>query len=207
MEISYSEKRMLMQHPGAVPTTWKYYTRQIRWIAPRIALVVFLAALAGRPVLATELAMVDEVMGNSTPKVSEVLVRKKERRLYLLAGDRIIRSYRVGLGANPAGHKLYEGDQRTPEGKYTLDWRNPYSDFYKSIHISYPNEKDLELASAWGLDPGGSIMIHGLPNDVGDMAFAYLGLDWTDGCIAVSNEEMDEIWDLVADGTPIRILP
>ncbi len=176
-------------------------------MVPSIAMVVFLAAFTGRPVLATELALIDGVMGKSTPQVSEVLVRKKERKLYLLAGDEVIRSYRVGLGDNPAGHKLYEGDQRTPEGEYTLDWRNPYSDFYKSIHISYPNENDRELASAWGLDPGGSIMIHGLPNNVGDMGFAYLGLDWTDGCIAVSNEEMNEIWNLVADGTPIRILP
>ena len=88
-----------------------------------------------------------------------------------------------------------------------LDWRLPDSDFYKSIHISYPNERDRELADAWGLDPGGSIMIHGLPNNAGDMAFAYVGLDWTDGCIAVSNEAMDEIWSLVDNGTPIRIEP
>ena len=198
---------MLIENMTAMPKTWKYPTSQIRSFAPWVAMLVVLASLVGRPVLATDLALVDGLIGNSTPAVSEVLVRKKERRLYLLAGDQVIRSYRVGLGANPAGHKLYEGDQRTPEGKYTLDWRNPYSDFYKSIHISYPNENDRELASAWGLDPGGSIMIHGLPNDVGDMEFAYLGLDWTDGCIAVSNEEMEEIWNLVADGTPIRILP
>lgn len=172
-----------------------------------IAVLVCLATFAGRQVLATELALIDDVVGEPVPQVSEVLVRKKQRRLYLLAGEEVVRSYRIGLGSNPSGHKLYEGDKRTPEGKYTLDWRNPYSDFYKSIHISYPNEDDRELASAWGLDPGGSIMIHGLPNEVGDMGFAYLGLDWTDGCIAVSNEEMDEIWNLVADGTPIRILP
>lgn len=141
------------------------------------------------------------------PPVSEVVVRKDERRLYLMAGEQVVRSYRISLGDNPVGHKLYEGDERTPEGDYTLDWRNPHSDFYKSIHISYPNDRDRELASAWGLDPGGSIMIHGLPNEAGDLAFAYRGLDWTDGCIAVSNEEMDEIWQLVADGTPIRITP
>ncbi|MEO9587907.1 MULTISPECIES: L,D-transpeptidase family protein [Marinobacter] len=144
---------------------------------------------------------------DETPEVSEVLVRKEERRLYLLSGDQVVRSYRIGLGDNPSGHKLYQGDKRTPEGKYVLDWRNSNSDFYKSIHISYPNAEDREQASAWGLDPGGSIMIHGLPNEAGDMAFAFLGLDWTDGCIAVSNEEMDEIWQLVADGTPIRIVP
>ncbi|MBD3658461.1 MULTISPECIES: L,D-transpeptidase family protein [Marinobacter] len=139
--------------------------------------------------------------------ISEVLVRKGERRLYLLDGEDVVRSYRISLGENPKGHKLYEGDERTPEGEYLLDWRNSNSDFYKSIHISYPNKRDAELARAWGLDPGGSIMIHGLPNEAGDMAFAYAGLDWTNGCIAVTNEEMDEIWQLVADGTPIRILP
>lgn len=139
--------------------------------------------------------------------VSKVVVRKGERRLYLMDGDAVVNSYRISLGDNPEGHKLYEGDERTPEGNYTLDWRNAESDFYKSIHISYPSERDRELASAWGLDPGGSIMIHGLPNDAGDLAFAYAGLDWTNGCIAVTNEEMDEIWELVSNGTPISILP
>lgn len=139
--------------------------------------------------------------------INKVLVRKTERRLYLMDGDQVIKSYRISLGDNPAGHKLYEGDERTPEGDYKLDWRNAGSDFHKSIHISYPNNEDRELARAWGLDPGGSIMIHGLPNQAGDMAFAYQGLDWTDGCIAVTNEEMDEIWQMVADGTQITILP
>lgn len=169
-----------------------------------VTALVCLLALAGNPVTASELPM--GAMAEA-PEVSEVLVRKEERRLYLLSGEQVVRSYRIGLGDNPAGHKLFEGDKRTPEGKYVLDWRNPNSDFYKSIHISYPNKQDRELASSWGLDPGGSIMIHGLPNEAGDMAFAFLGLDWTDGCIAVSNEEMDEIWQLVADGTPIRIVP
>lgn len=169
-----------------------------------LAIIFLLFFGTAQPLAASELPM--SAM-KETPEVSEVLVRKEERRLYLLAGDQVVRSYRIGLGDNPSGHKLYEGDERTPEGEYILDWRNPDSDFYKSIHISYPNNQDRELASAWGLDPGGSIMIHGLPTGVGDMAFAYLGLDWTDGCIAVSNEEMDEIWQLVADGTPIRIVP
>ncbi|MFC0703911.1 L,D-transpeptidase catalytic domain [Marinobacter persicus] len=145
---------------------------------------------------------------DTLPEVAQVLVRKAERRLYLLDDNqRAVRSYRVSLGDDPEGHKLSEGDERTPEGDYVLDWRLPDSDFYKSIHISYPNERDRELADAWGLDPGGSIMIHGLPNNAGDMAFAYVGLDWTDGCIAVSNEAMDEIWALVDNGTPIRIEP
>ena len=143
----------------------------------------------------------------SASEITRVLVKKSERRLYLMSGEQVIRSFRISLGDSPKGHKLYEGDERTPEGNYTLDWRNAESDFYKSIHISYPRARDLELASAWGLDPGGSIMIHGLPNEAGDMAFAYAGLDWTDGCIAVSNEAMDEIWQQVANGTPISIRP
>jgi len=174
---------------------------------PWIILIVLLVFVSGRPAFATELAMLEPMDSQGVPEVSEVIVRKEERRLYLLDGDEVIRSYRIGLGDNPSGHKLYEGDERTPEGSYTLDWRNSNSDFYKSIHISYPNEEDRELASAWGLNPGGSIMIHGLPNDSEGLEFAYLGLDWTDGCIAVSNQEMDEIWQLVSDGTPIRILP
>ena len=174
------------------------------------ALLIFLPSLAA----ATELlARADERMIMPEPKaphafdITEVLVKKSERRLYLLNGEEKVRSYRISLGDNPVGHKLYEGDERTPEGSYLLDWRNSNSDFYKSIHISYPSPEDKEAAEAWGLKPGGSIMIHGLPNDAGDLAFAFTGLDWTNGCIAVTNEEIDEIWELVNDGTPIRILP
>ena len=178
--------------------------------------VCLLAASVLTPVSASAselLARADTRMPATTPlqpdsvDITKVLVRKSERRLYLMTDDQVVKSYRISLGDNPEGHKLYEGDERTPEGDYTLDWRNAGSDFYKSIHISYPSEQDRELAKAWGLNPGGSIMIHGLPNEAADMAFAYRGLDWTDGCIAVTNEEMDEIWQLVADGTPIRILP
>ena len=139
--------------------------------------------------------------------VDAVVVKKSERQLLLLSDGEPVKRYRISLGDNPVGHKLYEGDQRTPEGSYVLDWRNADSRFYKSIHISYPSYRDRELAEAWGLNPGGSIMIHGLPNEAGDLSFAYEGLDWTEGCIAVSNEAMDEIWQLVSDGTPITILP
>lgn len=139
--------------------------------------------------------------------IDAVIVKKSERQLVLLSDGEPVKRYRISLGDNPVGHKLYEGDQRTPEGQYVLDWRNEGSRFYKSIHISYPSSRDRELAEAWGLSPGGSIMIHGLPNEAGEMAFAYEGLDWTNGCIAVSNEAMDEIWQLVQDGTPITILP
>ena len=181
----------------------------------RIVLTTLIVSLASFAQGSELLARADTRMAIPDPAptddqqfaITEVLVKKGERRLYLLNGDDKVRSYRISLGENPVGHKLYEGDERTPEGTYLLDWRNSNSDFYKSMHISYPSQEDKELAAAWGLDPGGSIMIHGLPNNAGDLAFAFTGLDWTDGCIAVTNEEMDEIWTLVDDGTPIRIVP
>ncbi|PAU81975.1 hypothetical protein CK501_02155 [Halovibrio salipaludis] len=139
--------------------------------------------------------------------VDRVLVIKSERRLYLIRDGKRIGSYRVSLGQEPEGHKLFAGDNRTPEGQYTLDWRNPESDYYRSIHISYPNSEDRRKARAWGQDPGGNIMIHGLPNDAGKWNFAFEGLDWTDGCIAVNNRAMDEIWRRVTVGTPIEIRP
>ncbi|RBW52016.1 murein L,D-transpeptidase family protein [Marinobacter sp. F3R11] len=183
---------------------------------PRFLILCFLALFfsASLPAYSSELLAraesrmpVENDASEESLVVSKVLVKKGQRRLYLMNGEEVIRSYRISLGDNPEGHKLFEGDQRTPEGDYTLDWRNSGSSFYKSIHISYPNGKDREMAENWGLNPGGSIMIHGLPNGSEDMAFAYTGLDWTNGCIAVNNEEMDEIWQLVNDGTPIRILP
>lgn len=139
--------------------------------------------------------------------VDRVLVKKSERRLYLMENGKAIESFEVSLGEHPQGQKYFEGDQRTPEGTYILDWRNPHSRFYKSIHISYPTAPEIRKAEAWGMDPGGDIMIHGLPNDAGKWAFAFKGLDWTDGCIAVSNQAMDVIWHKVPDGTPITIMP
>lgn len=139
--------------------------------------------------------------------VDRVLVLKSERELHLIRDDERVASYRISLGPEPEGHKLFAGDNRTPEGQYQLDWRNPDSDYYRSIHISYPNREDREKARAWGQDPGGNIMIHGLPNDADDLAFAFEGLDWTDGCIAVDNRAMDEIWRRVTTGTPIEIRP
>ena len=139
-------------------------------------------------------------------KADLVLVFKAERRLELRFQGRALRSYRIALGGNPLGHKMQEGDQRTPEGLYYLDWRNPNSSYNKSLHVSYPNEVDSDRASAQGVDPGGMIMIHGLPNwyrpGLADWAFQR---DWTNGCIAVGNDEMEEIWGAVDDGTPIMI--
>jgi murein L,D-transpeptidase YafK len=140
-------------------------------------------------------------------KADRVVVNKSQRLLHLMRQGQILRSYSISLGGRPVGHKEEEGDLRTPEGDYVLDWRNPDSDFYMSIHVSYPNDLDSRRARASGKDPGGMIMIHGLPNDSPPTRTDYLDDDWTDGCIAVSNQAMIDIWLSVADDTPITILP
>ncbi len=134
-----------------------------------------------------------------------VVVKKAERRLYLMQGDHPIRAYEIALGYQPEGHKQREGDGRTPEGRYLLDWRNDRSSYRKSLHLSYPNSRDRLQAKARGKSPGGMIMIHGQPN--GRAGSSIREGDWTFGCIAVSNPAIDEIWSLTVDGIPIEILP
>jgi murein L,D-transpeptidase YafK len=136
-----------------------------------------------------------------------VLVKKSESKLYLKKDGKIIKEFHVAFGANPKGHKQQEGDERTPEGKYTLDYKKENSSFYKAIHISYPNESDKKRAKESGVNPGGLIMIHGQRNGLGWLSWITQIFDWTDGCIAVSNSAMDQIWDAVAVGTPIEIKP
>jgi murein L,D-transpeptidase YafK len=142
----------------------------------------------------------------STPKADAVLVRKSENKLYLIAEGKPFKSYHVVFGANPAGHKQQEGDEKTPEGKYFLDYKKEDSAFYKAIHISYPNQKDIENAKKLGVNPGGLIMIHGQRNGLGWLSFASQFFNWTNGCIAVTNSEMEEIWQAVNAGTPIEIV-
>ncbi|HUJ51996.1 MAG TPA: L,D-transpeptidase family protein [Steroidobacteraceae bacterium] len=141
------------------------------------------------------------------PLVDRVVVHKGERRLLLMHGGNVVRSYHVALGLSPVGQKERSGDFRTPEGSYRLEKRNPRSDYFLSIKVSYPNEIDLKRAHARHWDTGGSIMIHGLPNLLKHEAEYYESHDWTDGCIAVSNADMTEIWMLTPDDTPIDILP
>ena len=140
--------------------------------------------------------------------VDYVLVKKAERKLYLYVEDQLVKSYRIGLGKQPSGHKKREGDSRTPEGLYTLDWRNPSSKFFRSIHVSYPNIVQSRNAQEAGVNPGGEIMIHGQPNGWSERIKLTFGeKDWTEGCIALENQDMIELWDLVRDGTPIKIDP
>jgi murein L,D-transpeptidase YafK len=137
--------------------------------------------------------------------VDRVVVDKSERRLLLLHGAQVVATYQVSLGRHPQGRKQREGDERTPEGLYTLDWRNGKSSMFKSLHVSYPGSYDRQQAQLRGDDPGGMIMIHGQPNYFGWVAPVLQLFDWTDGCIAVSNAEMQEIWDMVPNNTPIEI--
>ena len=137
----------------------------------------------------------------------EVLVVKSERKLYLLKDGEVLREFNISLGLRPVGPKEREGDYRTPEGRYVLESRNPSSDYFLSIKVSYPNAEDRARAKALGVDPGGQIMIHGLPNNPRRDEKSYLGWDWTDGCIAVSNSDMIDIWLMTRDSTPIEIRP
>jgi murein L,D-transpeptidase YafK len=141
------------------------------------------------------------------PVADRVLVRKAERRMYLMRGSEVLRAYRVALGLNPVGHKERTGDFRTPEGRYWLTRRNTRSDFFLSIQVSYPSPQDSTRARRNGWDPGGSIMIHGLPNDPRHPPDYYSTRDWTDGCIAVTNADMVEIWMMTGNNIPIDIQP
>lgn len=139
------------------------------------------------------------------PIADYLVVDKSERMLVAYENGKPIRAYRgLQFGDAPMGHKRFQGDERTPEGIYRIDWRNPQSSFHLSLRISYPNENDRAFASQYGRSPGGDIFIHGQPNGLRQ---GRMRGDWTDGCIALSNEEIEELWRIVPDGTPIEIRP
>lgn len=175
------------------------FTNQRRIAAARSVVMPLIVCLL--------LALAPAGDARATAKADFVLVRKSERKLYLFREGRVLREFPISLGLSPDGAKQKEGDFRTPEGRYILDQRNLDSDFFLSIRISYPNEQDLERARAAGVNPGSLIMIHGLPDELKRPASYYESRDWTDGCIAVSNAAMVEIWLLTGPDTPIEILP
>jgi murein L,D-transpeptidase YafK len=171
-----------------------------------------MAALAITPLVvqADTLPQASHVAMRTTenlPVVDKVVVHKSDRKLELLQHGAVVRTYKIALGLNPIGTKERSGDFRTPEGFYRLIRRNPRSDYFLSMQVSYPNETDLKHARRNHWDTGGSIMIHGLPNQLKHDPSYYESRDWTDGCIAVSNSDMLEIWLLVPDNAPIEILP
>lgn len=152
-----------------------------------------------------------EKIRDQTP-ITLIKVFKAKRRLEILHHDQVIHTYPMRLGFDPIGHKVQEGDGKTPEGRYVIDWRNPQSQFYKSLHISYPNAQDQATAQALGVSAGGDVMIHGSANNKQLKALPKLmdylpRNDWTWGCVAVRNVDMDELWKLVDNGTAIEIVP
>ena len=149
----------------------------------------------------------DTVKLDSSVEIDKVIAFKERRKMMLVKNGDTLKTYQISLGKNPAGPKEKEGDKKTPEGKYILDWRNPNSKYHLSIHISYPNNDDKRKAALNGVNPGGEIMIHGCPNGLGWNWKYYKVNDWTDGCIAVNNEEIEEIWNVVENGTEIEIFP
>lgn len=141
------------------------------------------------------------------PAADRVVVYKSQRRMELWRHGAVLRDFRVSLGLSPKGPKERAGDFRTPEGVYRLTRRNPRSDYFLSIQVSYPNPDDVRAAHRAGTDPGGAIMVHGLPNVLRHPPDYYATQDWTDGCIALSNSDMVEFWLLTQDNIPIEILP
>jgi len=140
-------------------------------------------------------------------KADSVLILKKDHLLELVAGGKVIRTYKVALGRGGLAPKQREGDARTPEGHYVIDSHNADSHYHRALHVSYPNAEDRARAARLAAPPGGAIMIHGLPNGMGWLGAAHRLYDWTLGCIAVTDEEIDEIWNLVPVGTPVEIRP
>lgn len=152
------------------------------------------------------IALLTIVLTNFTfADVNLVKVEKSISKMYLLDGDKVVKEYHVAFGGEPKGHKQQEGDQKTPEGIYTLDYKKEDSSFYLAMHVSYPNETDKENAKKLGVSPGGFIMVHGQRNWLGWLAPITQLFNWTNGCIALTNDEMDEFMDLVKVGTPIQI--
>lgn len=182
-------------------------------LARMMVILAGLAAIAGggfayTKVMARLAPGTPPPMAEPAAQADLIRVSKSGRWLQLLRGTHLLAEFEIALGGDPmGGHKQAEGDQRTPEGRYFIDWRNPRSVAHLSLHISYPQHDDRAAAAAAGHAPGGNIMIHGLPNGWGWLGAAHLWWDWTDGCIAVTNGQMQQIWALVPDGTAIEILP
>ena len=144
---------------------------------------------------------------HAEPKADRIVVNKKARTMELMHAGQVLKTYKIALGGEPVGPKTRQGDHRTPEGVYIVDSRNAQSKFHRSLHISYPSAADREHARKLGVSPGGDVFIHGLPNGYGFVGAAHRARDWTDGCVAVTDLEIEEIWKLVDNGTTVEIRP
>ncbi len=173
-----------------------------------LSFLIFMSACAQVPTGSYHRDAPDVVVNYNKPKnVDRVVVKKSQNKLYLMKGSYPYKEYDIALGKNPIGHKVQEGDHRTPEGRYYLNYKNERSKFYRSINITYPNERDIARAQRRGVSPGDDIVLHGMPNELGNITTPISPKNWTQGCIAVRNHEIDEIWSLVALDTPIDIYP
>lgn len=178
---------------------------RLRVIVP-IVLLLAAGGFAYTKVMARVATVTPPGLAAKAQQADKIVVSKADKTMYLFRGDAILKSYRISMGSHwDQGHKQREGDERTPEGSYLIDWRNPKSSAYLSLHISYPNAGDTERARQSNVSPGGNVMIHGLPNGWGMLGTLHRLIDWTDGCVGVTNEEMREIWSLTPNGTPIAI--
>jgi len=140
-------------------------------------------------------------------KIDKIVIEKSKRKLQVYSNDKLIKTYKISLGQNPTGDKEFEGDKKTPEGEYVINDKNPNSGYYKNLGISYPNKQDIENAKKIGKDPGGQIKIHGIKNGLGWIGKIHLLMDWTAGCIALTNEDIDELYNVIKVETPIVIKP
>jgi murein L,D-transpeptidase YafK len=149
----------------------------------------------------------DQTAAIATPTVDRIVVAKADRTMTLMRNGKAFKTYKVALSREPVGPKVREGDHRVPEGLYSIDSKNAHSRFHLALHISYPNAADRERAERVGVKPGGNIEIHGLGSTCGWVGSLQRRIDWTDGCIAVTNSEIEEIWSIVPVGTPLEIRP
>lgn len=173
-----------------------------------VTLIQRLSAISRRLFLVgLALSMPTLIQAGEFPVADKVVIEKAARKLHLLQNGEVLKTFDIALGIVPVGDKQREGDFKTPEGHYRLDLRNPASDYFLSIRVSYPNGEDLREARERGVDPGGSIMIHGQPNEPKHSETYYRTQDWTNGCIAVSNSDMIDIWLMTDENTPIEIRP
>jgi len=169
----------------------------------KVILLIVTACVAG--VLVSTHHNWDALPANTT--IDRILIEKAARKLSIFRDGKTIKTYQVALGRNPTGPKEEEGDMKTPEGIYTIDYRNPNSDYHLALHISYPSPEDAARAAQRGVNAGFDIMIHGLPNGMGWMGALHRRRDWTAGCVALTDEEIEELWRATPDGTTVEIRP
>lgn len=178
-----------------------------RWIALGLVALIAAGALAAIGWDFLQLGRRAPGLAPAGARATSIVIDKSARRMTLLRNGGVLAAYDIALGRAPRGHKQQDGDGRTPEGTYAIDFKNARSRFHLALRISYPNAADRDSARRRGVSPGGDIMIHGMPNGLGWLARAHLWRDWTDGCIAVTNRQIDEIWPLVDVGTTVEIRP